>query len=69
MHGRCTLLQLTLEALPGCMRTPHVLFLVRTGTYQYVPLRTSTYRSLIPVLVCTGMYWYVLVHTSTFSFA
>ena len=35
---------------------------VCTSTYQYKPVHTCMYLS---VLVCTHMYWYALVHTST----
>ncbi len=61
LHRSCTLLyhhDLTLRELPGCMRKPHVLFKVRTGTYQYVLVCKS----------CTDMYQYVLVSTSTYQY-
>ena len=41
LHRACTLLNLTLRSLPGCMRKSHVFFQKRTCTYQYVPVRTS----------------------------
>ena len=51
LHRSCTLLQLTLGALPGCMRFVRVLFQVRTSTYWYVLLTKS----------CTDMYQYIQV--------
>ncbi len=33
--------------------------LLNTGTYQYIPVRTSTC-TYVPVH--TGMYWYILIH-------
>jgi hypothetical protein len=40
------------------LRNPHVLFLVRAGTYQYVPNSYS----------CTDLYRYVLVRTRTYRY-
>ena len=52
LNWSCTLLQFTLGELPGCMRNLHVMFLVHTGAYQYVPDKNS----------CTCMYRYIPVH-------
>ncbi len=58
LHWSCTLLQFTLEELPGCMRNHHVMFLVHTSTYQYVLDKNSCQ--------CTCMYRYIQVHTGTY---
>ena len=56
LHRSCTLLYLTLRALPGCMRYLRVLSQVCTSMYQYVLIKKC----------CTDMYWYVQVRTGTY---